>query len=31
MLLAMVTTETSRTEGVAAEPAKALGGCLARE
>jgi hypothetical protein len=31
MLIAMVTTETTRTEGVAAEPAKALGGGLARE
>ena len=31
MLRAMVTTEITRTEGVAAEPAKALGGGLARE
>jgi hypothetical protein len=31
MLPAMITAKTTRTEGVAAEPARALGGCLARE
>jgi hypothetical protein len=31
MLLVMVTTEITCTEGVAAEPAQALGGCLARK